>query len=492
MNPVLFISHNATRTGAPMVLLHLCRWLSEHHPRGFEVVLGDGGDLEADFKALGPTTILGRVADPAGAGARLEALRERAARREFALVYANTVEVGDILDACAAPATPVVTHVHELDFWIRHQTGLERFAVVRDHTDRFIAVSEAVRTNLVTNRGVDAAAIDSRPRVHRHDPLAAAARGAARRRLGARHPGACVDRRRFGHARLAQGPRPVRPGRRRGAPPQPRSGRCTGFGSAARPAARPSPRCATTPSASASDRASTSSGNSASRRRSSARSTCSSRRPGEDPYPLVNLEAAAAATPIVCFDGSGGARELVEDDCGAVTPYLDVAAMADAVVRMLVSEAERRRAGARARAKVCERHDVTVAAPQVADSIERAIAAGPTAARLARTATRLRRPCAVPSPPCAPTTRWSRSTDWRPPAQPKAGTSVHARSSTPSSTRPATAIPSSRARRGTSWRRSTSTPDEALRCCERALALLPTHRAARDLRDALTATVLHG
>ena len=35
-------------------------------------------------------------------------------------------------------------------------------------------------------------------------------------------------------------------------------------------------------------------------------------------------------------------------------------------------------------------------------------------------------------------------------------------------------------------------PDEALRCCEQALQHLPSHRAARQLRDALKGETIHG
>jgi glycosyltransferase involved in cell wall biosynthesis len=56
---------------------------------------------------------------------------------------------------------------------------------------------------------------------------------------------------------------------------------------------------------------------------------------GEDSWPLVLLEAAAAGVPIVCFQRSGGAEEFVAQGGGAAVPYLDVEAMAQAAVRYL-------------------------------------------------------------------------------------------------------------------------------------------------------------
>jgi glycosyltransferase involved in cell wall biosynthesis len=55
----------------------------------------------------------------------------------------------------------------------------------------------------------------------------------------------------------------------------------------------------------------------------------------EDSWPLVMLEAAAAGVPIVCFQRSGGAEEFVAGGGGTAVPYLDVEAMAQAVVRYL-------------------------------------------------------------------------------------------------------------------------------------------------------------
>lgn len=51
----------------------------------------------------------------------------------------------------------------------------------------------------------------------------------------------------------------------------------------------------------------------------------------EDPYPLVVLEAASYGKPIICFDNAGGAPEFVQDDAGTVVEYLDIIGLANAV-----------------------------------------------------------------------------------------------------------------------------------------------------------------
>jgi glycosyltransferase involved in cell wall biosynthesis len=61
----------------------------------------------------------------------------------------------------------------------------------------------------------------------------------------------------------------------------------------------------------------------------------------EDPFPLVNLAAMSLSLPVVAFSGAGGAPEALGEAGGIVVPYLDVAAMASAVVS-LAADPERR------------------------------------------------------------------------------------------------------------------------------------------------------
>lgn len=59
----------------------------------------------------------------------------------------------------------------------------------------------------------------------------------------------------------------------------------------------------------------------------------------DDPFPCVVHEAMACALPIVAFDGAGGAKEALADDCGIVLPYLDVEAMADSLTSIVEAPA---------------------------------------------------------------------------------------------------------------------------------------------------------
>jgi hypothetical protein len=47
---ILFVSHDATRSGAPIVLLHFLRWFKKNSNRPFAVLLQAGGELVDDFE----------------------------------------------------------------------------------------------------------------------------------------------------------------------------------------------------------------------------------------------------------------------------------------------------------------------------------------------------------------------------------------------------------------------------------------------------------
>lgn len=94
----------------------------------------------------------------------------------------------------------------------------------------------------------------------------------------------------------------------------------------------------------------------------------------EDPYPLVCLEAAECDMPVICFDDkAGGMYTFVENDAGAVVPYLNTEAMADAVEMFLDNEDLRIAYGKTAHQKVKDRHYVDVIAPQIMEFLPKAV-----------------------------------------------------------------------------------------------------------------------
>lgn len=76
----------------------------------------------------------------------------------------------------------------------------------------------------------------------------------------------------------------------------------------------------------------------------------------EDPYPLVVLEAAAFKKPCVCFDKAGGASEFVQGGAGFVVPFLDINELTDAVYALYSNKDMRNDKGEVAYKRFLERH----------------------------------------------------------------------------------------------------------------------------------------
>jgi glycosyltransferase involved in cell wall biosynthesis len=57
----------------------------------------------------------------------------------------------------------------------------------------------------------------------------------------------------------------------------------------------------------------------------------------EDPFPLVVLEAAAHKIPTIAFEGSGGAPEFIALDAGMTVPYLSIRNMSNSILQLMDS-----------------------------------------------------------------------------------------------------------------------------------------------------------
>ncbi|WP_435011821.1 glycosyltransferase family 4 protein (plasmid) [Tundrisphaera lichenicola] len=381
------MGHDASRTGAPMILLHLIRWLKANTDASFSILLGDGGPLEAAFRELGPTWILPRELWPNGGNpelldrvplvrrwrsqARYARLRQAVGIPRPDVIYVNTVATRPTLEFLEFLDAPVVTHVHELDATIRLHIGMENFEYIKRRSARFIAVSDAVRSNLLDNYAIDAGRVElvhefidtgarpSKPREERRRALCEELGIDSRARLVGG----------VGTLNWRKGPDLFLQVARRVCGDQ--AGKSVHFlwlggdlerdpliqelrtdlqkaglqGRVHLLGSRPDPinyidlfDVFILPSR-------------------------------EDPYPLVVLEAAAMGKPIVCFEAAGGAPEFVGDDAGFVVPYLDTETMALRVLELLGSESRLSSLGMAARDKVRRQHDVEHASRQIHELI---------------------------------------------------------------------------------------------------------------------------
>ena len=382
---ILFVSHRAQRTGAPIGLLAFMGWLRQHTNYRIGTLLGAPGPLIDEFRALGPVLALGdgpftrtrlrrRVGRFLPRAVREETgrMRRMFARGSYDLIYSNTITNGRELAALASFGVPVVTHVHELAYWF-WRTGDGNVRRALDRTDAFIAVSRAVRDHLVQHHAIPA---DKVTLVYEHiralPPLPAPeAKTTARRALGipdgAFVVGGCgAELWRKGRDLVPQLLVALRQlaaeagevhfvwvgslGTAEEEWTLRHDLRCAGVEALFHASGEVDDPFALFPALDV--------------------FALLSR---EDPYPLACLEVAALGVPVVCFDGAGGMPEFVRDGCGLAAPYLDVAAMARDIVHLAREPEHRHACGQRARAKVAAESTLEATAPQLCAVIEKCL-----------------------------------------------------------------------------------------------------------------------
>lgn len=389
MNKILFISHDANRTGAPRSLIFLLRWLRLNSDMQISVLLKDGGVLQSEFehnKLIGifnsarqgskniGSRIIRRLGFPETKKRRwLKSLKAKLIKEDFDLIYTNTIANGEVLEFLSDfLKCPVICHVRELENMISHHVGTETFEKTRQYTTRYIAVSNAVKDNLIKKHGISIDNIDVIYNAVSDDPAQLSECLQARSRIlkdldiPDNAKVVCAS----GTTDWRKGPDlfiqlasnvikkySVEPihfiwvgGNVHG--PEflqlqhdiEKAGiiKETHFiGSRSNPLDYYA-ACDIF--------------------------TLMSR---EDPFPRVCLEAASLCKPIVCFNSAGGAPEFVENDCGFVVPYLDISTMADKVIYLLNKPSLREQMGERAIQKVKDNHNHNVVGHQILEVIGR-------------------------------------------------------------------------------------------------------------------------
>ena len=119
MKKILLISHDASRTGAPILLLNLSRLLINGANFKIQFLLKKGGPLADEFKSIADVTIWEK-----SGGGRIKRIKnkisravERKQRRRFVqsfdIILSNTITNGDI-DYALNGHPRIITYVHEL------------------------------------------------------------------------------------------------------------------------------------------------------------------------------------------------------------------------------------------------------------------------------------------------------------------------------------------------------------------------------------------
>lgn len=139
---VLVVSHDAHPHGAQYLALNLVRELVQGCGAEVEVLLQDGGMLEADFAKLA------KLHKPYETGEDVVLLATKLRLQGIDLVIANTAVAGRIAGPLRAAGLRIVSLVHELPGVIR-EYGLEHaMASIAANSDRIVVAADAVQQGL--------------------------------------------------------------------------------------------------------------------------------------------------------------------------------------------------------------------------------------------------------------------------------------------------------------------------------------------------------
>ena len=388
---ILFISHEASRTGATIVLLHLLKWIKSNTDINFEIVLKKSGVLLPEFQELAPVTVFAskssifmesiqKFLSQYGIHIPLVGLRrnlkiKRIFGNNIDLIYSNTITNLNILEMIDHLDCPIICHVHELEWGINFY-GLKRFNRLIQLTNRFIAVSKSVKENLIKNHGISEKSIDlhyefiptmkfelvkNREQIRKdvcielgfpEDANIICSSGTTGWRKG---PDLFIEM-----ALIVRKLKPEMPSYFMWVGGENNGQRYNDLTYDIKKAGLEDyikfigEKSNPIKYYSACDLF-----------------VLTSR---EDPFPLVCLESATLGKPIICFDKAGGMKEFVEKDAGFVVPYLDTHAMAKKVIDIFQRPQLKEQMGMKAREKVRNRHDIEIEAPRILNTISKTMA----------------------------------------------------------------------------------------------------------------------
>ncbi|MEO9020796.1 MAG: glycosyltransferase family 4 protein [Ginsengibacter sp.] len=159
---IVFISHDSTLTGAPILLLNLIALVKKRDVFDIRIILFKGGILQEEFKRYGETTIL-RLGNYNKYKFFLWKLVPflkyttkvfflRGFIKDADIIFNNTVTNGKILKAISGSSAKVVTYVHELESVINIYR--KKSELTLKYSDLFVVPSQAVAQNLISNHGI--------------------------------------------------------------------------------------------------------------------------------------------------------------------------------------------------------------------------------------------------------------------------------------------------------------------------------------------------
>ncbi len=168
---ILFISHDASRTGAPLLLLYLLQWLKSNTNIEIHVLLKTGGDIEKEFLAFDGCY---NYRKPHQGIPYLEKkflklfqkvnknfsfktyILNKIKKNKFDYIYANSAASSELLNEITElTQSPSFLHVHELERIIQESCNPHEVDIAIKKSLKTIVGSNLVKNNLIANHHAD-------------------------------------------------------------------------------------------------------------------------------------------------------------------------------------------------------------------------------------------------------------------------------------------------------------------------------------------------
>jgi glycosyltransferase involved in cell wall biosynthesis/GT2 family glycosyltransferase len=157
---LVFVAHDGSRTGAPLVLLRIVERLAQIEGVACTVLMRNCGELEAEFRRHADVLNVAvlRSSFPDAPDPLPEVARLLAADGAK-LALCNTVVASDHAEALDRAGIPVLSYVHELPASLEVFYGRRPMEQVAAHSKLILTVSDFARTRLTERFGLDPARV---------------------------------------------------------------------------------------------------------------------------------------------------------------------------------------------------------------------------------------------------------------------------------------------------------------------------------------------
>ena len=372
MYKILFISHDANRAGAQLLLLELITYFKNNSNLELEILLKNDGELYKQFKEIAPTyrwKLKSTTIPTINPFLRkLESFYHfflilYLKKRKFTLIYNNTFTNGNLLHNLSLLNLPVITHVHELNYWIA-KCGEKNLLYNKKYSLKYIAASNAVKMNLVDNLKISENRIEIIYEFIDFEKLVLnQSKNSLRNILKIPYKSTIV---------AACGAEKWRKGKDLFIPIAIQVLKSTGhnvhfvwiggkideelfFDIKNSGFEKKIHFIEHMPNVNYffSD------------------FDIFLMLSRDDPFPIVNLEAGALGKPVLCFEGTGGSPELLQEFPDFIVPYLDLKAMADKILYLIENTDIKNRTGQMLKEKIRRLYDIKNIAPSILNSIKK-------------------------------------------------------------------------------------------------------------------------